>query len=251
MGNTALKTVTIFNLNIHNLSKNEAEKLILKWGESGESKYICFCNSHTVHIANKNKEVREVLNCADLSLPDGFPLAWGMRMKGICRAERIAGPDMMNSLCRHAEKKGLRIFLYGGDAQTLNRLTQKLRKTYCQLNIVGSFSPPFGKINAEDERKYQDFIKNARPNIVFVGLGFPKQEIWMAKAKQNVKAVMLGVGAAFDFIAGTKKRAPKWVQSIGMEWFWRMIKEPQRLTKRYMLANSHLIIMIIEKLIKR
>lgn len=251
MKTSNIKRSDIFNIKIHQITKNQAEKKILEWAEKHRSKYVCFCNSHTVYLANKDKNIKEVINKADLSLADGVPLAWGMRLQGIAGVQRIAGPDMMHNLCRKAERKGLRVFLYGADNFTLNLLTKKLSMLYNKLIIAGSFSPPFRKLKVEEEKQYENLIKKAQPNLVFVGLGFPKQEIWMAKAKNNIDAVLLGVGAAFDFIAGTKRRSPRWMQSIGMEWFWRMLHEPKRLGKRYLLANGYLVIKTIENLYKK
>lgn len=235
----------IFGIKIARIQESQALRKITEWGLKKESRYVCFCNSHTVYEVNRNKKIKKVINEADLILPDGFPVVLGMKINGQKKAKRIAGPDMMLRVCEAAAKTSQSIFLYGSDCKTIDKLKNNLETKYPELKIVGTLSPPFRDLSKIEKEKIQNKILKANPNFVFVGLGFPKQEMWMHENKENMNAVMLGVGAAFDFYAGNKKRAPKFIQDIGMEWFWRFLHEPKRLFLRYTRANSYICLKLI------
>jgi len=218
-------------------SWEKAINTLLQWAKDRRSRYVCICNVHVVVIAKQQPEFRRIANEADMATPDGMPIAWVLRRSGFEQQERINGPDLMWSLCRHAAEKGLSIFLYGSTPDTLEKLLDRLNTSFPQLVIAGVFSPPFRLLSAEEDREMTDLINGSGAHIVFVGLGCPKQEFWMAAQRGKLKAVMIGVGAAFDYHAGTVRRAPVWMRQAGLEWLCRLMSEPKRLWKRYLITN--------------
>jgi N-acetylglucosaminyldiphosphoundecaprenol N-acetyl-beta-D-mannosaminyltransferase len=219
-------------------SWQEAVDTLLQWARGRESRYVCICNVHAVVTAKQDPEFRRVVNEADMATPDGMPLVWVLRKMGFQRQERINGPDLMWRLCGQAAEKGLSIFLYGSTPETLERLTNNLKVSFPPIAIAGVYSPPFRLLSDQEDRKMIDLINRSGAHIVFAGLGCPKQEFWMAAHRGKVRAVMIGVGAAFDYHAGTVKRAPLWMQQSGLEWLFRLVCEPRRLWKRYLMTNS-------------
>jgi N-acetylglucosaminyldiphosphoundecaprenol N-acetyl-beta-D-mannosaminyltransferase len=223
---------------INAIQWQEAIDILVQWSRERQSRYVSICNVHSVVTAKRNPVFRRVVNEADMATPDGMPLVWVLRRVGFQRQERINGPDLMWRLCGQAAEKGLSIFLYGSTPETLERLTTNLRIAFPQLTIAGVYSPPFRLLSDEEEQEIIDRLNRSGAHIVFVGLGCPKQEFWMATHRGKVRAVMIGVGAAFDYHAGTVKRAPLWMQQSGLEWLYRLVCEPKRLWKRYLVTNS-------------
>ncbi len=223
-------------------SWQEAVGTLLQWAKGRESRYVCICNVHVVVTAKQDHKLRRVVNEADIATPDGMPLAWVLRRIGFQRQERINGPDLMWRLCGQAAEKKLSIFLYGSKLETLQRLTNNLKTAFPKLVIAGVYSPPFRRLSDEEDREMIDLINGSGAHIMFVGLGCPKQEFWMAAHREKIRAVMIGVGAAFDYHSGTVKRAPLWMQRSGLEWLFRLMCEPKRLWKRYLVTNSLFLI---------
>lgn len=188
---------------------------------------------------------------ADMSTPDGAPIAWMLRRLGYPAQERINGPDLMLHYCAHAERTGESVFLYGGRIETLLLLEQRLKEKFPELRIAGRYSPPFRKLTEEEDRQVTEKINSSGAATVWVGLGCPKQEQWMAEHRGAINAVMIGVGAAFDYHAGTLRRAPVWMQQNGLEWLHRLCKEPSRLWKRYLLTNTLFLGLALSQLIRR
>ncbi len=207
--------------------------------------YVCVSNVHTTVMAYNDASYREVQNSAAIAVPDGKPLSLICRLRGYRGAQRVAGPDLMPEILRISEKEGYRHFFYGSTERTLGFLERNLRERYPDLDIVGTYSPPFRKLTKEEDEKIIERINAAKPDFVWVGLGAPKQERWMYEHQGRVNGVMLGVGAAFDFHAGTSKRAPKWMQEFYLEWLYRLIQDPKRLLKRYMFSNAQFIWLIL------
>ena len=220
------------------LTWNGALSQLQNWGKQRQSRYVCVCNVHSAVTAKLDPEFRRVVDDADMSTPDGMPLVWVLRWQGFKEQERINGPDLMWRLCGQAAEKGLVIFLYGSVPGTLGRLTGNLKAAFPQLSISGTYSPPFRALSEEEDREITDRINRSGAHIVFVGLGCPKQEYWMAEHRGKIQAVMIGVGAAFDYHSGTVRRAPLWLQQSGLEWLYRLLTEPRRLWKRYLVTNS-------------
>lgn len=207
--------------------------------------YVCVSNVHTTVMAYNDPSYREVQNNAAIAVPDGKPLSLICRIRGYKEAKRVAGPDLMPEILQISEREGYTHYFYGSTERTLNYLEKNLREKYPKLKIAGTYSPPFRKLTKEEDERIVHMINAAQPDFVWVGLGAPKQERWMYAHKGKVNAIMLGVGAAFDFHAGTSKRAPKWMQEFYLEWLYRLIQDPQRLLKRYLRSNVQFIWLIL------
>jgi N-acetylglucosaminyldiphosphoundecaprenol N-acetyl-beta-D-mannosaminyltransferase len=218
-----------------------------------KKKYICVCPVSTVIECQKDRKVLTSVNSAALITPDGMPLVWMGKLLGFgSRIERVYGPDLMLKMCAISAKKGYRNFFFGSSPTVINKLREKLSVRFPGLCIVGVYSPPFRKLTKEEDENIVVQINSLSPDIIWVGLGSPKQDIWMYEHRDKVNASLLvGVGAAFDFIAGTKRQAPCWMQRCGLEWLFRLIAEPKRLWKRYLIGNSLFILLIIGALIKK
>ena len=210
---------------------------IFQWAETKDSRYVLACNVHMAVTASTNPNFLPIVNNADLTIPDGSPIAWWLRKCGHKNQSRICGPDLMWSLCEQAKDGNLKLFLLGSTDKTLNILGLKLRSLFPKLDFK-TFSPPFRPLTQEEDLEIINMINAFGTNILFVSLGCPKQEQWMEAHKGKINAVMIGVGAAFEFHAGTVSRAPRWMQRSGLEWLYRLLKEPRRLWKRYFLTNS-------------
>ncbi|MDA3868646.1 MAG: WecB/TagA/CpsF family glycosyltransferase [Gammaproteobacteria bacterium] len=224
---------------------------ITVWAESHQSRTVCLCNVHSSVTARSDQKLAHALSLSDMVLPDGAPVAWVMRKSGYSMQRRIAGPDLMIRLCEDLQKKDISIFLFGSSQNTLDKLESNLHLLFPGLQLAGSLSPKYGDWSNEEEQKYIDTINASGAGIIFIGLGCPKQEIWMVKNRERINGVMLGVGAAFDFHAGTVKRAPEIYQQFGLEWLHRLLSEPRRLWKRYLLTNTLFIIWTGKQLLQR
>ena len=228
------------DVNIINIEKTlqQVEALTLKRNGA----YICVSNVHMCMEAFDSTDFANVVNNADLIIPDGKPLSWAQKLLGHNDAAQVRGQDIMNSLCKLSTEKGLKLGFYGGSSNVLlERVKSKLTESYPDILIEYAFSPPFRPLTEEEDIEVVTAINSADVNILFVGIGCPKQERWMAEHKDKLNCVMLGVGAAYDFIAGEKKHAPRWVQEIGMEWLFRLMSEPKRLWRRYLSTNPRFI----------
>jgi len=210
---------------------------------AGHRGYICVAAVHTVMVCQEDRELREAVLGSDLTVPDGQPLVWAMNALGHDLSSRVYGPDLMARYCERAALTGARMFLYGGRNQgALVQLALNLRTRYPGLNIVGGYAPPFRPLTGEEEDFILDEINRSQADVVWVGIGVPKQEKWMAAMRPRLKApVLVGVGAAFDFHAGLVPQAPSWMQSMGLEWAYRLLQEPGRLWKRYLRYNPRFV----------
>jgi N-acetylglucosaminyldiphosphoundecaprenol N-acetyl-beta-D-mannosaminyltransferase len=226
-----------------------ASNQIMHWIKTNESRYVCIANVHTLMEAHDSPEFARIINNADLVTPDGMPLVWMMRLKGQEDQQRVYGPSLMLHVLEAAARENIPVGFYGGKPDVLKMLVEKMQARYTSLNVAYSLSPPFSKIDAVEEEIIVERINRSGARILFVGLGCPKQEVWMAEHRGKIKAVMLGVGAAFDFHSGTIRQAPAWLQRIGLEWFFRLMTEPRRLWKRYLYHNSRFMVLAIADLI--
>lgn len=215
------------------------------------SRYVCLCNVHSVITATLDPAFMRVLNEADLSAPDGAPVAWAMRRFGFPAQERINGPDLMWHYLQQAESLQQVVFFYGSTNATLDALQARLLQQFPRLQIGGMHSPPFRALQAQELAADIAMINASGAHVVFVGLGCPKQEKWMAAQRGKIAAVMIGVGAAFDYHAGTVRRAPPWCQRHGLEWLYRLCVEPRRLLRRYAITNTLFMIGIARQLLQR
>lgn len=218
-------------------SLEDATQRILEWARARESKMVCIANVHMVMEAYDSPSFREILNQSDLNTSDGMPLVWVMRKLGLKNQSRVAGPDLLLPLCRAAAKEGISVGFHGSTDEALDLLKLKLRDAVPDLRIAYSVSPPFRPPTLEENAETIASIDESGCGVLFVGLGCPKQEKWMAEHRGKISCPMIGVGAAFDFIAGTVKRAPKWMQKSGLEWLFRLFSDPKRLAVRYFKHN--------------
>ncbi len=226
--------------------KDAAERIIALSGKNTGS-FICIANAHVVLEASRDSYFKDIVNSADIVTPDGMPLVWSLRIFGAKNAQRVTGPDLTLNLCQKAQELGIPVGFYGGTPDTLDLLVVNLREKYPSLNIVYTFSPPFRPLTSQEDQKVIEDIKNSEVKILFVGLGCPKQERWAGEHLNTITAVMVTIGAAFNYIAGTKKQAPGWMQKIGCEWLFRFIHEPRRLWKRYLVGNSVFIYILAKE----
>lgn len=199
--------------------------------------YICVSNVHTTVMAFENKEYSNIQNNALLAIPDGGPLSSVGRKRGFSCMSRTVGQDYMKRLF----EDGYRHYFYGSTKETLEKMTSNLKSKYPNIEIVGSYSPAFRELTNKEDEEIVKKINDTNPDFVWVGLGAPKQEIWMYNHQNKIKGLMVGVGAAFDYFAGNIKRAPEWMQKMNLEWFYRLIQDPKRLFKRYLVTNSKFI----------
>lgn len=221
---------------------SDAVSRIGGWAQAGESRYVCICNVHSVVTGTRQPKFKQVIDGADMATADGAPVAWMMRRTIGVPQERVSGPDLMLAYCEWASRSGQAIFLLGGMPDTLDKLEAAMLRRFPGLKIAGTYSPPFRALTVEEDESIVAMINDSGASTVWVGLGCPKQEYWMAEHRGRVNAVMIGVGAAFEFHAGTTPRAPKWMQDAGLEWLHRLMSEPRRLWRRYLTTNCAFIV---------
>ncbi|MBP9855311.1 MAG: WecB/TagA/CpsF family glycosyltransferase [Candidatus Omnitrophica bacterium] len=210
--------------------------------------YICFATASTLVDCQNNSAYRDIINNAGMVVPDGIPLVWMGRIKGSHTIQRTCGPDFLPEFCRISQDMGYRHFFFGGVEDTLKQLMANLKTKYPALQIAGYYSPGLRKVGQMEEAKLVDQMNSTKADVLWVGLGSPKQDIWMANHRSLLNIpILFGVGAAFDFLSGQKKRAPNWMKRCGLEWFYRLCSEPQRLWKRYLLGNIKFIYYLIKK----
>jgi N-acetylglucosaminyldiphosphoundecaprenol N-acetyl-beta-D-mannosaminyltransferase len=237
---------------IDNLSLQEVKHKIIEMINTGEKGYIVTPNASHVVLLQKDKEFKKAYENASLVLADGMPIIWVSRILGQPLKEKISGSDIFPLLCRVASQKDYKVFLLGAGPGIAKKASEALIKEFPNLKIVGTYSPLYNfQTNIEENKKINKIVNVAAPDILFVGLGAPKQEKWIYYNLNmlNIK-IAIGVGAAFDFIAGAVKRAPKWMQKIGLEWFFRLIQEPKRMWRRYLIGNSIFIWLAIKEVFK-
>lgn len=208
--------------------------------------YIVVSNADTVVRAKENNEMKEAVNSSSLSIPDGISLVLLARASGFPLKRRAYGPDLMLEFLKVSEESGFSHFLYGATEETLAKLINNIRKLYPKIRIAGSYAPPFRPLTQEEDARVVDLINNSAPDVLWVGIGCPKQELWMYGHKDRLNVpVMAGVGAAFDFISGVKRQAPAWIRNAGFEWLFRFLCEPKRLWRRYLINNLKFICCVV------
>ncbi len=229
----------------------EAVFHVLRHLKELSGKYICFSNVHTAVMARENADYKEVLNSSAYTFADGNPIANLQRKEGYIGADRVAGPDFMEHMFRDTAHGEASHYFYGASQKTLDALKDNLLKKYPGIDIRGMYSPPFRALTPEEDAEDVERINASGADIVWIGLGAPKQEKWMLAHKDKVKGVMMGVGAGFDFHAGTIKRAPLWVQKVGLEWLYRLFQDPKRLFSRYFVTNTKFFYYLFADMFKR
>lgn len=215
-----------------------------EWIRKREAHYVCVTPVHSIMECYDSPSLRQIFNGAGLVTPDGMPLVWLSHLRGYSQVSRVYGPDLMLALCEYGISRSYRHYFYGGAEGVANLLVERLRSRFPELEVAGVYAPPFRSLTVEEENAIIDRINETNPSIVWVGLGAPKQERWMASNVGRVSApVLIGVGAAFDFHAGLKPQAPRWMQRNGLEWFYRLLTEPRRLWKRYLFNNPRFVVL--------
>lgn len=212
---------------------NAQTAVIMQWGKSCLSKVVCVANVHMLIEACRDANFANVLHEADLVTPDGMPLVWMLRLMGVKGQDRVAGLDILLSLCRSASSEEVSIFFLGSHAAMLERVKLRLERDFPDLKIAGMEPLPFRPLTEAEDAEVVQKLNASGAGIVLVSLGCPKQELWMAHHKNRVNAVMVGLGGAFPVYAGIHKRAPQLLRSLGCEWLYRLIQEPRRLWGRY------------------
>ncbi|WP_200894647.1 WecB/TagA/CpsF family glycosyltransferase [Bacillus alveayuensis] len=238
-----MKRQDILGLKVDPITFEEITNKVISWANSNQSKYICFANVHMVMESYDSPNFRKIVNEADIVSPDGMPLVWMLKVKGFKGQNRVSGPETTIRICKEAANKGIPVGFYGSSEEVLEKLTANLIKMFPSLKVACAISPPYRELTEKEDYEYTKLINSSGARVLFVGLGCPKQEKWMNIHKDKINAVMLGVGAAFDFHAGSIKVAPKWMQNLGLEWFYRLLQDPRRLWKRYAKHNPRFIIL--------
>jgi N-acetylglucosaminyldiphosphoundecaprenol N-acetyl-beta-D-mannosaminyltransferase len=235
--------VNILGVRVSALTMQLALSTIERWILTRDRQYVCVTGVHGVMESQRDPELLRIHNAAGLVTPDGVPLVWMSHLLGQPSVERVYGPDLMRAMCAVSAKRGYRVFLYGSRPGTLSKLSDSLAGSYEGLQLAGSLAPPFRPLTEEEDEEEIRQINDANPDIVWVGLSTPKQERWMARHVHRLNApVLIGVGAAFDFLAGEIPQAPRWMQRNGLEWLFRMASEPRRLSGRYLRNNPAFVL---------
>lgn len=231
----------ILTMRVDLTSHDHAVGYLLGLAKEATGRYVCVANVHMCMEAFDDPVFRSKVNNADLVVPDGRPLVWGLRMLGHRAARQVRGADLLLNLCGKAEEQGIPIGLYGGVPESLHDFQTFLQARFPGLRIACAISPPFRPLLPMEDAVFTKQILDSEARILFVGIGCPKQENWMAAHKETLPCVMIGVGAAFDFFSGRKEQAPRWMQKTGLEWVFRLMSDPRRLWKRYLKHNPRFV----------
>jgi N-acetylglucosaminyldiphosphoundecaprenol N-acetyl-beta-D-mannosaminyltransferase len=240
----------IVGMRVDATSYEDATERILAWAKRREGKCVCAANVHMIMEAYDNPKFAQILDRADLVTPDGMPLVWGLRALGIQKPTRVCGPTLTLNVCKAAAQMNVPIALYGGTSDSLVAFSEFLVHMFPKIDIVCQISPPFRELTPAEDLAYTQQLVESGAQILFVGIGCPRQEMWIAKHQDRIPAVMLGVGAAFNFHSGRVKQAPQWMQQIGLEWLFRLMMEPRRLWKRYLKQNPRFVFLFLKQLLQ-
>jgi len=231
-------------------SYSDATAHVLGWAETLQSRYVCLSNVHVTMESHDSAEYRAIVNGADLVAPDGRPLVWALRLFGVGAATQVRGTTLTLRVLERAAAETIEVGFYGGSPEVLARLLEACRRRFPGLRVSYAHSPPFRHLAADEDAAVVRDINRSGARILFVGLGCPKQERWMATHRGRVNAVMLGVGAALDFLAGVKPEAPVWMQHAGTEWLFRLATDPRRLWRRYAAHNPRFVVLLAGQYLK-
>lgn len=223
------------------VSSTDVVDRVFRWVEETVPRYVCVCTVHMVMEGHDAPEFQSIVNGADLVTPDGVPLVWCLRLLGVDRAVRVHGPWLLPFLCEEAARRGVPVGFYGGAPDVVCDLLAELTRRAPGLDVAYQYCPPFRPLTVAEDAAVVRTINASGARILFVGLGCPRQERWMAEHRDKLPLVMLGVGAAFDFVSGHKREAPMWLQQIGLGWLFRLLCEPRRLWRRYLYHNPRFI----------
>jgi N-acetylglucosaminyldiphosphoundecaprenol N-acetyl-beta-D-mannosaminyltransferase len=232
----------VLGVGVSAINMEDAVSIFRQAIENGSRGYVCVTGVHGVMEARKDPTLRRILNSSLLSTPDGVPMVWIGRLQGLSRMRRVFGPELMQRICEISVAEGRSHFLYGGKPGAAEQLRDVLANRFPGLQIVGTYTPPFRLLNANEEQELVEMVGRLKPDFFWVGLSTPKQEQFMARYSQLLETrLMIGVGAAFDYLTGSIRDAPSWVKSAGLQWLHRLIQEPRRLWKRYLINNPQFL----------
>ena len=237
----------ILGVNICALDMNKTVAYLRKYVKELSGSYICISNVHTTVMSYESEEYCTIQNQAVLALPDGKPLSAVCKWRGFSETQRVTGPDLMEEIFAISREEGYRHYFYGSTEETIKTLRKQLGARYPGIQIAGSYSPPFRPLTEEEDVKITAHINEAQADFVWIGLGAPKQEKWMYAHRDRVQGLMIGVGAGFDYFAGNIRRAPLWMQKCALEWLYRLLQDPRRLFKRYLVTNTKFLWLMIRK----
>lgn len=242
-----LDSRSILGVRLDPTSYSDASQRVLRWALGRESRYVCLANVHVTMESHDSADYRALVNAADLVTPDGMPLVWALRLFGVHQATQVRGTTLLLRVLEQAAAAGVPVGFHGGTHGVLDRIVGVCHDRHPDLHVSYAYAPPFRPLtSAEDAAVVRD-INQSGTRVLFVGLGCPAQERWMASHKETVNAVMLGVGAAFDFLAGAKPEAPTWLQRAGLEWGFRLASEPRRLWRRYAHHNPRFVALLLRQ----
>ena len=227
----------VVSLDIDRCTHDSAVERVVSLARGGRGAYVCFGTVHMIMESYDSHEFGDRVNAADMIVPDGMPTVWMQQLQKARDPERVRANDLMMLLMARAEKEHLKVGFYGGRQEVINAILERAGHEHPNLEVAYAFSPPFRPLAPEEDEEITANINLSGIQILFMGLGCPKQENWMADHKSRLKCVMLGVGASFDFYAGNVKESPPWLGRIGLEWLYRLTQEPKRLWRRYLILN--------------
>jgi N-acetylglucosaminyldiphosphoundecaprenol N-acetyl-beta-D-mannosaminyltransferase len=232
------QTICLLGVKISRTNLISASEQILQWANDKARRYVCVAPVSTIVDAKRDAGYAAVINAADMVTPDGMPVVWLAHSKGYKDVGRTYGPDLMQQVCEQGQSRGTRHFFYGSTMETLAKLQTRLKALYPSMIIAGTYAPPFCPVPKREEQSILDQINQSGADVLWIGLGSPKQDFWISLNRPCLSVpVIIGAGAAFDFLSGVKPQAPRWMQKSGLEWLFRLACEPRRLWKRYLIGN--------------
>lgn len=247
---SGLRSCRVLGLRVDEANYDAVVDLVLEWSRQATSRYVCIANVHMVMEAHDDAAFRKIVNHADLVAVDGVPVVWASRRLGLEQQTRVFGPEVVFRICKAAAREGIPVAFYGGSASVLDDLVANLRKRLPDLRIAYWHSPPFRALTEEEDAADLTALLASGARIVFIGLGCPKQERWMFQHRDRLPATAIGVGWAFDTIAGHSSVAPRWMQRCALEWVYRFMLDPKRLWRRYSKHNPRFLALIALQLLR-
>jgi N-acetylglucosaminyldiphosphoundecaprenol N-acetyl-beta-D-mannosaminyltransferase len=245
----AVRHSYVLGMKVSWTSYQHASDLTIAWARERASRYVCVATVNNVMESFDSEKFQDVMNRADLVTPDGMPLVWALRALGRKDSTRVYGPDLTPIVLAKAAAANIPVGFYGGAPEVLTELVKRVQARHPGLKVAYSYSPPFRALSPSEDEAITREINQSGARILFIGLNTPKQDFWMSHHRGRVECVMLGVGAAFDFIAGSKRQAPRWMMRLGLEWLFRLATEPKRLWKRYLKHNPRYVILLTLQLL--
>ena len=247
-----MEIILLLGVKISRVTPALAYQQICQWIKDRSKVYVCVAPVSTLVDAKRDPKYAHVINTAGMITPDGMPVVWLAKLKGCSDIVRTYGPDLMHLVCKQGQAQGLRHFFYGSTPATLVQLQQRLSGLYPSLDIVGTYSPPFFSVAQQESDEVIRLINASKADVLWVGLGSPKQDFWMSIHRPLLDVpVIIGAGAAFDFISGCKPQAPRWMRHSGLEWLFRLCCEPKRLWRRYLIGNTLFIFYVLKDLFRK